>query len=99
MYQPHSTMDIMGNDRKKEKSPVVKTKPNMAFVGVGGIVPKMVRAMADMIKTMYMTKNSGLLLALLYGEKSRKGSKRSSNKAKLKAIKPKNLLGMDLNMV
>ena len=70
--------------------------PNFAFVGVGDMVPRMVRAMQDITKTTNITKKRGLLLALFMGEKSRKGRSKSRRSIKLKATKPQNLLGIDL---
>jgi hypothetical protein len=92
-------MDIMGMEIKKERKPKVNMSPNIALVGVGGMVPSMVRAIEDITSTTNIVKNRGLFLALLRGEKSKKGKIRRRSKAKLNTTKPKNLSGIDLNMV
>jgi hypothetical protein len=92
-------MDILGREIKKERKPKVNMSPNIALVGVGGMVPSMVRAIEDITSTKNITKNRGLFLALLRGEKSKKGRINRRIRAKLNTTKPKNLSGIDLNMV
>jgi hypothetical protein len=92
-------MDIMGREIKKERKPKVNMSPSNALVGVGGMVPSMVRAIEDITSTTNIAKNRGLFLALLRGEKSKKGRINRRIKAKLNTTKPKNLSGIDLNMV
>jgi hypothetical protein len=92
-------MDIMGKEIKKDMKPKVNMSPSIALVGVGGMVPKMVRAIEDITSTTNITKNRGLFLALLRGEKSKKGRINRRIRAKLNTTKPKNLSGIDLNMV
>ena len=62
-------MDMIGSDRKKAKRPAVNIRPSMAFVGVGGMVPCMVRAIEDITRMINMIKNSGLFLALYMDER------------------------------
>ena len=92
-------MEIIGRERKKAKRPPVNIRPSSALVGVGGIVPSMVRAIEEITSTINIIKKRGLFLALLRGEKSRKGSIRRKIRVRLKATKPRTLSGMDLNMV
>jgi hypothetical protein len=92
-------MDIMGMEIKKERKAKVNMSPSSALVGVGGIVPNMVRAIEDITSTTNITKNRGLFLALLRGEKSKKGRINRRIRAKLNTTKPKNLSGIDLNIV
>jgi hypothetical protein len=92
-------MDIMGKETKKDMKPKVNMSPSNALVGVGGIVPNMVRAIEDITSTTNIAKNRGLFLALLKGEKSKKGRINRRIRAKLNTTKPKNLSGIDLNMV
>ena len=92
-------MDIMGMEIKKERKPKVNMSPSSALVGVGGMVPNMVKAIEDITSTTNIAKNRGLFLALLRGEKSKKGRINRRKRAKLNTTKPKNLSGIDLNMV
>ncbi len=92
-------MDIIGMEIKKERKPKVNISPSSALVGVGGIVPSMVRAIEDITSTTNIAKNRGLFLALLRGEKSKKGKINRRIRAKLNTTKPKNLSGIDLNIV
>ena len=92
-------MDIMGKETKKDMKPKVNMNPSIALVGVGGIAPNIVKAIEDITSTTNITKNRGLFLALLRGEKSKKGRINRRIRAKLNTTKPKNLSGIDLNMV
>jgi hypothetical protein len=92
-------MDIMGMEIKKERKAKVNMSPNIALVGVGGMVPSMVRAIEDITSTTNIVKNRGLFLALLRGEKSKNGRINRRRRAKLNTTKPKNLSGIDLNIV
>jgi len=92
-------MDIMGKETKKDMKPKVNMSPSNALVGVGGMAPSMVRAIEDITSTTNITKNRGLFLALLRGEKSKNGRINRRIRAKLNTTKPKNLSGIDLNMV
>jgi hypothetical protein len=92
-------MDIMGKETKKDMKPKVNMNPSIALVGVAGMAPNMVRAIEDIASTTNITKNRGLFLALLRGEKSKKGRINRRIRAKLNTTKPKNLSGIDLNMV
>jgi hypothetical protein len=92
-------MDIIGKEIKKDRKAKVNMSPSNALVGVGGMAPRMVRAIEDITSTTNITKNRGLFLALLRGEKSKNGRINRSRRAKLNPTKPKNLSGMDLNMV
>jgi len=92
-------MDIIGKEIKKDRKAKVNISPSNALVGVAGMAPNIVKAIEDITSTTNIAKNRGLFLALLRGEKSKKGRINRRIRAKLNTTKPKNLSGIDLNMV